>query len=215
MMKKLIIFDFDGTLADTSLGIQHCYNATAEAMGYEPHSEREDFFGVIGGSLEHGFSKLWPQMSPEEISRAVAEYRERYALEGIALPAPLYPGMKETLEALKEKGLKLAVSTLKHCRFIHRMMDDLKISSLFDVVCAYQNGESKRDLLEEACHLTGVLPEECILVGDSAFDGKGAQEFDVDFAAVIYGWGFRKKEDAEPYGPIAYLNAPKELIALI
>lgn len=214
-MKKLVIFDFDGTISDTSPGIRHCYNATAAAMGYAPHPEREDFFGVIGGSLEHGFAKLWPQMSPEEIQRAVTEYRERYATEGVALPAPLYPEMKETLEILKANGVLLAVATLKHKRFIGRMLEDLHIDHLFDAVCAYQNGETKQDLLEEACCLTGATPKESLLVGDSAFDGQGAQACGMDFAAALYGWGFRSEEDAAPYHPIACLQQPQELVAVL
>ena len=213
-MKKLIIFDFDGTLADTSPGIQHCYNATAVAMGYEPYTKREDFFGVIGGSLEHGFMKLWPDMSSEEFSRAVTEYRERYASEGILLPAPLYPGMKSTLEVLKEKQFKLAVATLKHRRFIHHMMENLQIDAWFDAVCAYQNGESKRDLLEEACRLTDVSVQESVLVGDSAFDGEGARAFGMEFIAALYGWGFRKEEDAEPYDPVFCLHQPEDLLLI-
>ena len=47
-MKRLIIFDYDGTLADTSPGICHCYNKTASEMGYTPHSARDNFYGVIG-----------------------------------------------------------------------------------------------------------------------------------------------------------------------
>lgn len=213
-MKQLVIFDFDGTIADTSPGIRHCYNATAAAMGYAPHLEREDFFGVIGGSLEHGFARLWPQMSSEEVARAVTEYRERYAKEGVLLPAPLYPEMKETLEALKAKGMKLAVATLKHKRFIRQMMESLEIYHLFDAVCAYQNGETKQQLLEEACHLTEATAKESLLVGDSAYDGEGAQASGMAFAAALYGWGFRREEDAAPYCPVKYLHSPGELLSL-
>lgn len=214
-MKKLVIFDFDGTIADTSPGIRHCYNATAAAMGYTPHPEREDFYGIIGGSLEHGFAKLWPQMRQEEIQQAVTEYRGRYASQGIALPAPLYPGMKETLEALKAKGFYLAIATLKHKRFIGRMLEDLKINRLFDAVCAYQNGETKQDLLEEACHLAGAAPKESLLVGDSTFDGQGAQACGMEFAAALYGWGFRGEEDTAPYHPVACLRQPQDLAAVL
>ncbi|HIY27554.1 MAG TPA: HAD hydrolase-like protein [Firmicutes bacterium] len=213
--KRLIIFDYDGTLADTSPGIRYCYNATADAMGYVPHLAREDFFGVIGGSLEDGFHKLWPQMTPEEISRAVVQYRERYASEGRKLPAPLYDGMRETLMVLKKLQFRLAVATLKHERFIHGMLEDNDIDGLFDAVCAYTGSETKSGLLRKACTLTEVSPEESLLVGDSAYDGKGAREVPMDFAAVLYGWGFRQKEETAPYAPVMVLNRPAELLAAL
>ena len=53
--KKLIIFDYDGTMSDTSPGIMHCYNTAAGELGLPPHTRREDFVGVIGGPLEKGF----------------------------------------------------------------------------------------------------------------------------------------------------------------
>lgn len=214
-MKKLIIFDYDGTLADTSPGICHCYNTTAAEMGYPTHPDREDFFGVIGGSLEQGFPKLWPDMTPEQITRAVVRYRELYAEEGRFLPAPLYNGMKETLIALKEQGYRLAVATLKHHRFIHGMLQDNHIETLFDAVCAYRGQETKSDLLREACRLTGVSPEESLLVGDSAYDGHGAQSLPMDFVAALYGWGFRKKEETLPYHPMGLLEQPRDLLKLL
>ena len=214
-MKKLIIFDYDGTLADTSPGICHCYNATASSMGYEPHTLREDFFGVIGGSLEHGFHRLWPQMTPEQISQAVVQYRERYACEGKSFPAPLYDGMKETLFSLKQAGFKLAVATLKHERFIHEMLENNGIANVFDCVCAYTGTETKAELLQKACDLAGASPAESILVGDSAFDGQGAQIAGMDFVAVVYGWGFRNAEDTCPYSPVAVVLSPKELCSCL
>lgn len=214
-MKKLIIFDYDGTLADTSPGICHCYNATAASMGYAPHPERKDFYGVIGGSLEHGFPKLWPQMTQEQVKQAVIQYRERYATEGKALPAPLYNGMKETLEKLKQSGFKLAVATLKHERFIRDMLRDNGIDFLFDAVCAYRGKETKSDLLREACSLTGISPQESVLVGDSAFDGQGAESIPMDFVAVLYGWGFREKSETAPYHPAAVIQYPPELVVYL
>lgn len=52
-------------------------------------------------------------------------------------------------------------------------------------------------------------------MGDSAFDGQGAQACGMDFAAALYGWGFRSEEDAAPYHPIACLQQPQELAAVL
>ena len=121
-MKKLIIFDYDGTLADTSPGIRYCYNTTAASMGFAPRLHREDFFGVIGASLEEGFLRLWPDMPQQLLPHAVANYRTLYAKKGKDLPAPLYEGVQQTLLQLKRMGLLLAVATLKHEQFIYDML---------------------------------------------------------------------------------------------
>ena len=64
-MKKLVVFGFDGTLADTAPGILYCFNTTAVAMGYEP-VEHSALYGVIGAPLEYGFKTLF-NMSDDEI----------------------------------------------------------------------------------------------------------------------------------------------------
>ena len=211
-MKKLIIFDYDGTLADTSPGIQYCYNTTAMGMGFSPHTNRQDFQGVIGGPLEKGFKRLWPQMTEKLVPKAVLQYRQIYADEGIRMPAPLYEDMKNTLLTLKKTGIYLAIATLKHERFIQKMLIMNEIEELFDAVCAYRNGEEKRDLLLKACALVKVCPKDCLLVGDSAYDGQGAQSVSMEFAAALYGWGFQTEEEASPYSPCFCLKRPAELL---
>ena len=66
-MKKLVVFGFDGTLADTAPGILYCFNTTAVAMGYEP-VEHSALYGVIGAPLEYGFKTLF-NMSDDEIEQ--------------------------------------------------------------------------------------------------------------------------------------------------
>ena len=70
-MKKLVVFGFDGTLADTAPGILYCFNTTAVAMGYEP-VEHSALYGVIGTPLEYGFKTLF-NMSDDEIEKRCKE----------------------------------------------------------------------------------------------------------------------------------------------
>lgn len=79
-MKKLVVFGFDGTLADTAPGILYCFNTTAVAMGYEP-VEHSALYGVIGAPLEYGFKTLF-NMSDDEIEYAVKNYSKLYSQKG-------------------------------------------------------------------------------------------------------------------------------------
>ena len=214
-MKKLILFDFDGTLADTSEGIRACYNETAVSMGFLPRGNRDDFFGIIGGSLEHGFVTLWPEMTDSQIGEAVIEYRRLYSQKGVLKPVYLYPGMKETLDSLQKKGYLLGVATLKHSRFAGELLEKLSIQKYFTILCAYTGSETKRDLLELACQKAKTNPSECLLVGDSPFDGEGAKAFGMDFAAALYGWGFRTKQEALAYHPVICLKSPSDLLNIL
>ncbi len=214
-MKKLIIFDYDGTLADTSPGIRYCYNATASSMGFAPRLNRKDFLGVIGASLEEGFLRLWPDMPQRLLPHAVANYRMLYAKKGKDLPAPLYDGVEQVLLQLKRMGVLLAVATLKHEQFIYDMLRANQIAGLFDAVCAYKGREKKSDLLKAACRCTNIHPEKSLLVGDSAFDGQGAQSIPMDFVAALYGWGFQDETEASFYRPVGSLRCFSDLVKLL
>lgn len=107
-MKKLVIFGFDGTLADTAPGILYCFNTTAVAMGYEP-VEHSALYGVIGTPLEYGFKTLF-NMSDDEIEYAVKNYSKLYSQKGKEM-FTVYDGIYDALRDLKKNGFKLAIAT--------------------------------------------------------------------------------------------------------
>ena len=117
---KLIIFDFDGTIADTSEGILDAHRFVLNTMGREVPSE-EELRGVIGANLlttyieKFGFSDLDARV-------AVRVYRERYAEVGIH-KAILYPGFVDVIKNLKNKGYKIGVATLKVEDFAKSMLN--------------------------------------------------------------------------------------------
>ena len=113
-MKKLVIFGFDGTLADTAPGILYCFNTTAVAMGYEP-VEHSALYGVIGAPLEYGFKTLF-NMSDDEIEYAVKNYSKLYSQKGKEM-FTVYDGIYDALRELKKSGFKLAIATQKHRMF--------------------------------------------------------------------------------------------------
>ncbi len=209
-MKKLVIFGFDGTIADTSPGILYCFNTTASAMGYAP-VDHEALYGVIGIPLDDGFRVLY-NMKEDEIEYAANNYSKLYSQKGKEMFS-LYPGIKNTLIRLKENGCKIAIATQKHNMFTSDMLEVYEISDLFDAVCAtdVNTNLNKSDLILQACRETGVDVSDAIFIGDSSVDAVGAQNAGVDFAAVLYGWGFKSKEDIENYNCKVYFNSPDEI----
>lgn len=186
---KLVIFDFDGTIADTSEGILDSHAFALKAMGREVPCE-DELRDVIGGNLLKTYiEKLgFPEPDARE---AVKIYRERYAEVGIH-KAVLYPGFADMLKILKNRGYKTGVATLKAESFANIMLDEMKIASYFDAVCGMDEYDhlSKAKLIQKCCSLCEVDERSAILIGDSNNDVIGAEEAGVKFIGVTYGFGF-------------------------
>lgn len=198
-MKKLIIIGFDGTIADTSPGILYCMNTTAIAMGYTP-VPHEALYNIIGVSLEQGFMNLYG-MKPDEIEYAMNNYSKLYSMKGEEMIL-LYDGIDEALKKIKDSGCMLAIVTQKNKRFITNILGVYKnIGEQFDMVCAtdVEIERSKSDMLSLVCGELGVEAKDSVFVGDSYVDAQAALEVGMDFAAVLYGLGFRDEKETEQY----------------
>lgn len=213
-MKKLVIFDLDGTLADTSGGILWCYGEAARRMGLLP-AEQERYEGVIGGQVDAGFQKVCG-MNPADSEKAAQLYRELYVQKRIFM-ARLYDGIEACLRDLKACGCLIALATLKHERFAGKMLENLHILRYFDGLCAYDGTPEcrKASLLEKACRILSIEKEDSLLVGDSLFDAQGAALAGVDFLAVTYGLGFHSRSQADAYPRVGCVASPAEIFPQI
>lgn len=209
-MKKLVILGFDGTIADTSPGILHCFNATATAMGYQP-VDHDALFGVIGIPLKKGFEKLF-KMNEDEIIYAANNYSKLYSQKGKKM-VTFYKGIVDSLEKLRDNGYKIAIATLKHKMFTSDIIKTHEIADLFDAVCATDVGTNlnKSDLLQQACEMTGIDIADSVFIGDGSGDAEAAEKIGMDFIAALYGFDFRTKEDTEKYNCVACLNSADEI----
>lgn len=98
--RKLIIFDLDGTLLDTSDGILHCYHKTASMLNLRKNSVENDSI-VIGGPLSDGFRTLYDIPDEETLAKAIDTYRNLYANEGIAKYFDIIHGWNGTEKCTK------------------------------------------------------------------------------------------------------------------
>ena len=198
---KAVIFDMDGTLADTSLGIYNCHKYTMVEMG-QAEPTLENLVGVIGGPLLKTYQNKFG-FCEEDAKRAVMIYRNRYAQKGI-YEAELYGGIKELLEYLKQKGYKIGVATLKAERFAKIMLENMGVAHYFDVIRGVDEKDqlTKAELLKLCIEEMGIEKDRAVLVGDSEFDAIGAQEIGIDFIGVTYGFDFENVEDVSKYKPV-------------
>lgn len=192
MKYKLVIFDFDGTIADTSEGIIDSHKYVLKRIGKAIPSDKE-LYNLIGGNLLDIYTNYFG--FTENVARELVKmYRERYALVGIH-KAKLYPNLEELLKYLKERGIKIAIATLKAETFAIKMVNELEISQYFDCICGMDIDDklTKAKLVEKCMNITKCDPDNAILIGDTLNDYKGAVEADVDFLGVSYGFGLKKK----------------------
>lgn len=209
-MKKLLIFGFDGTIANTLPGMLYCFNRTATSMGYSP-VEPNALYDVIGISLNASFRILY-DMKDDEIEYAANNYSKLYSQKGKTM-ATLYDGLEESLKKLKDDGFKLAIATLKHKMYTTDILKIYKIENLFDAICAtdVDRNLNKNDLIVEACRLTDASIEDSVLIGNNDIDAHGAIEVGMDFVAAMYGPGFKAKGKPEKYNCKEYINSVSEM----
>lgn len=207
---KLVIFDFDGTIADTSLGILDSHIFALSAMGRAVPSE-EELRKVIGGNLLKVYINTFKFLEADA-REAVRVYRERYSQVGIHM-ATLYFGFKELLEDLKNKGYKIGIATLKAESFAKILVQEMHIAGYFDAICGMDpnDGLDKAGLILKCCDLCGCEKENAVLIGDSNNDWIGSKQAEVSFIGVTYGFGFKPGNEYE----FITIDKPMELMEIL
>lgn len=212
-MKKLIIFDLDGTLLDTSEGIMHCYRKTGEILNL-----KENIFEnkkcVIGEPLKDGFRRLYMIDSESQFEKAIAAYRSLYQSEGINM-FTTYQGIEVLLKNLKENGYLLAVATLKAESYAKQMLESAGLAKYFDVIHGWDGTDSctKAYIITKVIFTLNLIPSDSILVGDSEYDAYGADAAEVDFLGVSYGFGIKKGDNKSQLFPIS--DSPEDVLDYI
>ncbi|NMZ98605.1 HAD-IA family hydrolase [Pseudomonas lundensis] len=184
---KLLIFDWDGTLADS---IGRIVTSMQEAAQRAGRAERDDeaIKGIIGLGLPEAILTLYPDMAAEQ----VIAFRQHYANTYIALdaePSPLFVGVVESLEAFRAQGYRLAVATGKARRGLDRVLKAHGWERFFDVTRAADETASKPDplMLNQILAHCDMRPEQALMVGDASFDLLMARNAGIDSVAVSYG----------------------------
>ena len=189
MKRKLILFDFDGTVIDNSEGIYNCikYALSEMKLPEPPESVLRSF---IGPSLFDSF--MWHCTDDKDTAeKLVALYRKRYAPIG-STELIVYDGIRELLEKLREQGYKTAVCSSKPFAFVEKIAKEQGLYELFDGLFCPGFGShvsDKTGLALEAISHFGVKKEETVLVGDTRFDVEAADRAGIDCIGVLYGFG--------------------------
>lgn len=211
---RLIIFDLDGTLADTSEGIFNSIRYTQEKMGLFPRETDEQMRSHIGPPVTESYNRIF-RLTGERLQQAAA-YHKEYALQKGLYETSLYEGIPELLAQLKQK-YKLAVATLKFEETATQMLHHLGIAQYFDIICGAIPGQhtTKLDTLQRAMQHCETTVAQTLLVGDSQYDALGAQQAGIDFLAVTYGFGFHTPSEAAEFSCIGCAEIVEDILIKI
>ena len=211
MSRKAIFFDLDGTLTDSGEGIINCAILALEHFGL-PIPSREEMRVFVGPPLELTFRQHG--VPADKTNEAIAVYRSRYTTVGKFENFP-YPGIRDLLEALKDRGHRLFVATSKPEEMSVEILEKFGLAGYFEKICgATLDGSrsEKADVIKYLLAQTGSL-EDTVMVGDTAFDVIGAAAHGIPTIGVS--WGYGKVSDMEAAGAAAVVHTPEELLELL
>ena len=183
---ELVIFDWDGTLMDSTRVIAASLQRACADVGLPEPSERDALF-VIGLNLADTFARVAPGLDAEGQRRLSERYRHHFLAGEHA--APLYAGVPEMLADLHGRGRRLAVATGKARRGLDRALDATGLRGWFEATRCADEGFAKPHpgMLLMLLELTGVEPRRALMVGDTTHDLELAANAGVDAVAVTYG----------------------------
>ena len=192
-MLTTVLFDLDGTLTDSSVGI---YKGVAKALAHFGIEETNEanLARFIGPSLLDSFQRYYG-FTEEQAKKAVALYREYYIPKGVYENKP-YDGVHEMLETLKSAGLTLCLATAKPEPLAEVVLHEFGLAKYFThLVGSLYDGTraEKVDVIAEVLRVTGVSPEEAVMVGDRRHDIEGAKANGLRSVGVLYGFGGREE----------------------
>jgi phosphoglycolate phosphatase len=187
----LLVFDWDGTLADSIerivTSLQYASKTALDIDISEQHARN-----VIGLGLHEAVCALHPELDEqqhrEHLNRVADAYRQHYLYEN-TVPAPLFAGVEDMLERLKQAGYTLAIATGKSRTGLERTIQEHAVGQLFATTRCAGETKSKPDpaMLHEILNELDYQPASALMIGDSEHDLKMAANANVASIGVTHG----------------------------
>jgi phosphoglycolate phosphatase len=186
MRYRLVVFDWDGTVVDSTGLIAECIQLTAADCGLDvPSTEAAKH--IIGLGIRDSIQYLFPSMSPDALEQFAQRYREHYVPRDGEVR--LYGGIEAVLEGLAHRERFLGVATGKPRRGLERAFNHCGLRQHFHFTRCADEGWPKPhpDMLEKLMSFTGVESGETLMIGDTTHDLEMAAAAGCDAVGVSYG----------------------------
>ena len=214
-MKKLVIFDLDGTLLDTIADLTNATNYALVKHGFPTH-EKHKYKYFVGSGAETLIRKALPEGTPKEIfDKVKKDFIEQYTIHASAKTAP-YSGIVEMLKTLEEKGIKMAIASNKPHHKTEKVVAHYFSEIRFQVVFGHRTGYNPKpdtQIVNDILNELKIEKSDTLYVGDSSIDMQTAKASGL--YAIGCSWGFRTREELLEHGADAIINSPEELIPIV
>lgn len=215
-MKKLVIFDLDGTLLNTIADLAHSTNYALEKNGFPTHQLGEyNYF--VGNGINKLFERALPEgeKTEENIAKIRRDFLTHYDVHNADNSRP-YEGIPELLHALQEKGLQIAVASNKYQAATSKLVGYFFPNIHFTAVLGQREGvKTKPDpgIVAEIREKAQVDAADTLYIGDSNVDMQTAINSGVDGCGVT--WGFRPASELESYHPKYIAQKASDILSML
>jgi phosphoglycolate phosphatase len=190
----VVLFDFDGTIADTAKGIFKGINHVFDSMGID-RPKPESLRNFIGPPLSESFKTILG-LNDTQCESALVTYREYYSDTGL-FELTLYDGIEELFRKLKEQNIKMGICSAKPEVFLKRLVIHLEMTDLFEAVTGsdiHYVHSDKALIIKRAMEIMHLPADaKVLMVGDRYLDINGAKKAGIDSAGVLFGYGSREE----------------------
>ena len=210
-----VLFDLDGTLTDSRLGILRCTRYAFARLGETtgrafPLPRDEDLGWIVGPPLRGSFGEL---AGAENVEILMGFYLERYESIG-AFENHVYEGIPEALDALRSDGTRLYVATSKNEADARRILEHFRLAGYFRGIHGARADGGRSDKAELLAYLLkceglDVARENIAMIGDRKFDAIGARH--VGIAAIGALWGYGGAEELKAAGANPLVETPRDV----
>lgn len=213
-MRKLVIFDLDGTLLYTLGDLMKSVNFTLDLFGYETRT-LEEISSFVGNGVQHLLRQTLPaDISEEKFKQCFACFKDYYSDHSCDDTHP-YEGIVEVLNVLKNRGVKIGIVSNK---FQSAAEDVCKhyFDGLYDAVVGESDLCKRKpapDGINMICEQFGVDKDDAIFFGDSEVDVKTGENAGVYCVSVL--WGYRDKEFLARNGAKLFVSNPLDIVDMI
>ncbi|MCC8187595.1 MAG: HAD-IA family hydrolase [Bacteroides sp.] len=211
MKYSTYLFDFDYTLADSSVGIVICFQNVLRRHDFT-HISDENIKRTIGKTLEDSFAILTSVTDTERI----LSWKKEYTQEAHTYMTPhtfLYPDTIPVLTGLKERGAKIGIISTKYRFRIREKMDLHFPEDFFDIIVGGEDVQREKpdpQGIRFAMEQLGTAAQNVLYIGDSIIDAETARNAGVDFIGVTT--GMTGREELACYPHLHIIGSLKELL---
>ncbi len=211
---RAVLFDLDGTLADTLADLANATNSALEQLGCPPHPV-DAYRKMVGDGVRQLCARALPKDKQGLVEEALILVRKQYEEHCFDLTR-LYDGIPALVIELHHRGLKLAVLSNKPDDFTNRMIEHYFTPLPFEIVRGQRPGVPLKPDPAAALQIAeelGVPPQNWLYLGDTNTDMRTAKAAGMQPVGVM--WGFRKRKELVEAGAEFLIAKPNELLSIL